>query len=154
MSTGSRAGTGAYYLGIETGWAQGRGYLGRERRGGEARCLPWARSVIQRFDLENSTGQDKVQGSPDQDGQRTGFLREWAKWAANGQEAEQRRGSDRGTSAEAQLRQSRAPRSTFGASTAAPARRNQTAWTCRPGPGFVRLPGLLVCTSSSSGEGG
>lgn len=40
------------------------------------------------FDLENSTGQDKVQGSPDQDGQRSGFLREWAKWAANGQDSE------------------------------------------------------------------
>lgn len=49
------------------------------------------------FDLENSTGQDKVQGSPDQDGQRSGFLREWAKWAANGQDSRERRGSDRGT---------------------------------------------------------
>lgn len=64
------------------------GYLGKERRGGEARRLPLARSVIQRFDVENSTGQDKVQGSPDRDGHRTGFLREWAKWAANGPEAE------------------------------------------------------------------
>lgn len=105
------------------------------------------RPVIQRFDLilENSTGQDKVQGSPDQDGQRTGFLREWAKWAANGPEAQRAHEGVTGARVqEAQLRQSRAPRSTFGASTAAPAPNNNSldiaswTWLC------VRPLGLPV----------
>lgn len=84
--------------GLGTGQEEYLGRVGESRVEGAGRRKPRClltllRPVIQRFDLilENSTGQDKVQGSPDQDGQRTGFLREWAKWAANGPEAQRAR---------------------------------------------------------------
>lgn len=57
------------YLGRETAWAEGKEWRG----GGEGQVPTLGKVNQSMIDLENSTGQDKVQGSPDQDGQSRVF---------------------------------------------------------------------------------